>query len=254
MDCSDSADPSKVEVHHQVSGDLSGDGIQDTVVAASCVPLTNSCPDEVRIFNGDSHSQGGDPLMHSDEYPGARVTSLRLHGHRLTITGTRLADNDPLCCPSLNFTDVVGFGGEEWTRLSHHEADPTPAPKTEMPGYGRVKLGMTRDELLATGQVTAVSDAYASTTYRMAQGGDVCYSEAKNAAMVIGFSKGMATSAGIEIGSAASAFHAVYPDATQDGHGYWIVPVRDKVHYSIGVTGGRVTEIAMARADQDCYG
>ncbi|GLW31588.1 hypothetical protein [Actinoplanes regularis] len=107
----------KVEVEKIVTGDLTGDGVDDVVVSRSCTAITSYYPSTVEIFDGAAGSRhpkriasllGGDLDMPS-------VRSVRLSGRTLTITAHGVGKKAPTACPNLKLTYDYKYSGGKVT-------------------------------------------------------------------------------------------------------------------------------------------
>lgn len=248
MDCTQSHDPTRVEVHHVATDDVDGDGVDDTVVAASCTPSTSAWPDSVVLFNGANSDSA--TLINDSAPQQPSVESLAIDGDLITIDGTLRSPNASNCCPDLRFSDRYVVTSEEWRRLAHKV---WPADQEKSVGYGAVTIGMSLDQLLATGEVARSHPAPGCSSYELSYGGEAVYSDSSEKVVAIFFDSEMATSKGIDMGSTKGEVMEAYPGGT-DRYGYWTVEVTTGVHYEIGLSSGGVSELILASDDQDCFG
>ncbi|GAB3791317.1 hypothetical protein GCM10027601_36340 [Nocardioides ungokensis] len=121
-------------------------------------------------------------------------------------------------------------------------------------GYGPVKLGMTRTQLLATGEVVRGPTGSGNcANYLLRAGGTATFSRAQGRVVYIVFEGEMATSKGIRMGSPQQAAFKAYPDAPIDRLGLMYPPVvPPHVFYTIGFFGRRVDTIVLMSDRQDC--
>lgn len=129
-----------------------------------------------------------------------------------------------------------GYGGRRWV------------------GYGAVKLGMTRAQLLATGQTLNVqrSPQLACASYPLPEGGYAGFSENLRRVVFIYFANKMSTSRAIHIGSTTKAARAAYPGYPRDYRGAINPRVAPGVSYTIAFARGRVVELVLLSDLQDC--
>jgi hypothetical protein len=130
------------------------------------------------------------------------------------------------------------------------------------PGYGRVKIGMTVEEALATGEVTEGQggdpDLADCTHLDLAGDGDVIANPGEPARIVaIFFGPGMRTSAGVQEGDTLEQVLAAYPGSVlvPEPNRTVSVPVRDDVSYVFWINPeGVVDEIQLSSDRQTCFG
>lgn len=129
-----------------------------------------------------------------------------------------------------------GYGGRQWV------------------GYGAVKLGMTRAQLLSTGQTLDVrrSPQLACTNYPLIDGGYAGFSENLRRVVFIYFANKMSTSRAIHVGSTAREALAAYPGYVRDYRGAINPRIAPGVSYTIAFAGGRVVELVLLSDLQDC--
>ncbi|MBA2953311.1 protein kinase [Nocardioides sp. CGMCC 1.13656] len=121
-------------------------------------------------------------------------------------------------------------------------------------GYGQVKLGMTRAQLLATGEATDYSGNTNEPClrYSLRAGGYAGYSVALKRVVYIEFTGKMATSRGIRIGSTEDEVFAAYPNASADRMQNVYPRVAPGVFYTIGIWDGLVELLILESERQDC--
>ena len=145
----------------------------------------------------------------------------------------------------------------------------TPSPATPAAlvlgpdGLGPLKLGMTRSEAEATGMVAAFRNEPNSATclWRSqlsgapAGAGTVFYSETLGVATIDAYA-GVTTPEGIGIGSSLAAVAQAYPGWQPNerlGRGHVAVPGNSQAVYRLAYADGKVTELTLQYAHQDCY-
>lgn len=123
-------------------------------------------------------------------------------------------------------------------------------------GYGSIKLGMTRAQLLATGETMPVQKATSGCTkYPMPSGGYAVFSENLGRVAYIEFANEMATSRGIKVGARWKDVRAAYPEASYSPDGLMTAPVvPPHVYYLFGGTDFFVTQVILLSDRQDCAG
>lgn len=143
------------------------------------------------------------------------------------------------------------------------ESIPPPATGTIGPdGYGAIKLGMTLEEVLATGEATVSRPPGTEwcTGIRIlpessSTADDAVVSTALGVAGI--FLRGaMRTPEGIGIGSTVDELVAAYPDAEQPVEGTYAIPIPDhpdKQYYAFVDEHDGVSEMSLEFIDQDCY-
>ncbi|WP_156391578.1 MULTISPECIES: hypothetical protein [unclassified Nocardioides] len=134
-------------------------------------------------------------------------------------------------------------------------------------GYGGVEIGMSLDDLLASGEVTKMDpnpgcadrgdcDAPCES-YGLAGGGRADMASGGNVVGQIVFENDMATSKGIRIGASEKDLLAAYPEAAANETPYpdnteYVVPIRAGVNYFAYVTSGQVSHLFMSRETTIC--
>ncbi len=131
-------------------------------------------------------------------------------------------------------------------------------------GLGALRLGMNRDDLAATGQVTlatpvrnAACDGVVVDRWgRLENEVDGYLSRRLGLAAIFARNADTVTEEGIRIGSSTSALRGAYPAASDEGGG--TVRVTDADHpgrmLTFTVEDGKVTGFGAALTKQDCYG
>lgn len=145
-----------------------------------------------------------------------------------------------------------------------------PAPVLGPDGFGALKLGMDRDEAVASGAVTPVEEPAGGCALSQLVGapGDSTPAAPELGAGIVHLSStlgvatidaypGVVTPEGIEIGSPVSAVDLAYPDWNPSDNlqrGAAPVPGNDDAVYRIAFDdAGTVTEVTLQFVDQDCY-
>lgn len=159
----------------------------------------------------------------------------------------------------------------------------TPPTTLGADGYGALKLGMTKAEAGATGLATGITGTEGScgdtsdgtlagtptpeatpgaNTENPYVRGTLFFSGDTGKLVVISAYGPVATPEGIKVGSTLAELKAAYPtwsgepdDAGKDsdsGRGYVELP-GGKASYRIVVESGKVVELSLDSADQDCY-
>lgn len=123
-------------------------------------------------------------------------------------------------------------------------------------GYGPVKLGMTRAQLLSTGETLDVARTpeLTCTDYPLRSGGYAAFSERLHRVVFINFDRDMATSRGVRMGAPSVAVARAYPGHVADAYGEITVGVAPHVYYLIGMSAGYVSELVLMSDRQDCAG
>ena len=139
-------------------------------------------------------------------------------------------------------------------------ATKTSAPATKLVlgplGYGAIRLGMTKEQVLATGMVTAfeAGPGCATAEVRGAPKGGWVMLSPKLGVTAIDAWDGLETKEGIRIGTSSAEMRRTYPTWSEfEGRGYAKVPGNDKAVYRIAVLNNKVTEVTLQLVNQDCY-
>ncbi|WP_327002963.1 hypothetical protein OHA72_49065 [Dactylosporangium sp. NBC_01737] len=128
-------------------------------------------------------------------------------------------------------------------------------------GYGALRLGMTKEQALATGLVTAFDESGCPQAHvkglREGQGW-VVLSPRLGIAAIQAWPT-LATAEGVRAGMSAVEVRRIYPNMdTADGdlangRHYPKVPGNDKAVYRIATHDGKVSDVTLQLARQDCY-
>lgn len=122
-------------------------------------------------------------------------------------------------------------------------------------GYGEVRLGMSWEEAVAAGEMTADRVPANASCARgtLNDGGSVDISK-KHGVVAIWLGGDMRTAEGIHMGSSKQDVLAAYPDGDHNIHQHWTVPVSDTAEYQVAMPEGVVKEFLLADLKQDCFG
>ncbi|MEV0131574.1 hypothetical protein AB0H83_24305 [Dactylosporangium sp. NPDC050688] len=128
-------------------------------------------------------------------------------------------------------------------------------------GYGAIRLGMTKEQALATGVVTAfeAGPGCATAEVRGAPKDGWVMLSPRLGVTAINAWDALETKEGVRIGMSSAEMRRRYPTWTgvdgdaSDGRGYAKVPGNDKAIYRIVVHNNKVTEVTLQLVNQDCY-
>ncbi|RSM65340.1 hypothetical protein DMH04_49200 [Kibdelosporangium aridum] len=118
-------------------------------------------------------------------------------------------------------------------------------------GFGKMRLGMTEDELLATGQVQATQKPPTTgcTSYATKTAGGTVWVSPDSGVVGFVFRSGVATPERVGIGSTLDAVKTAYPDFSGNSAK---VPGNASAKYQFSFTGGKVSGLNLLAAQQDC--
>ncbi len=114
--------PDTAEISGVRYADLTGDGLDEAIVAAACRTTTASNPISVLVYDGADRRA---PLRRlgavgtSQYLVSAKVTT---RGRTLTVTSRALGDRAPRCCPDLRITQTYEWRDGELRRVAIDEA------------------------------------------------------------------------------------------------------------------------------------
>ncbi|GAA2883820.1 hypothetical protein Acy02nite_07610 [Actinoplanes cyaneus] len=114
----------EVEVQKMATGDLTGDGVADVLVARSCTAITSYWPSTVEIFDG---AAGGEKPKRIGTLLGdlgptdvPAVQSLKVSDRVLTITAYGRSKMAPAACPDLKLTYQYKYSGGQFARTNRN--------------------------------------------------------------------------------------------------------------------------------------
>ena len=128
-------------------------------------------------------------------------------------------------------------------------------------GYGHVKLGMSVDQALATGEVVAVAHAHGGDTYSIKgdpTGAQLCFTPGSTLHAIFA-PHGVGTPEGIGVGSTRDQLAAAYPSiaqtlATSPDLGVYDAPTGDGTDYRFDVErNGHVSTVILLDDQQQCF-
>jgi hypothetical protein len=127
-------------------------------------------------------------------------------------------------------------------------------------GYGALRLGMTKEQALATGLLTPFVDSEGCDGAPIkAGGGQALLSPTLGIAAIQAGAK-VATPEGVQIGTSLSALRRAYPgwksatgDGDEDARGYAAVPGNSKAQYRIETRSSKVSSVTLQLVAQNCY-
>jgi hypothetical protein len=110
--------PQKTEVDSIHYADLTGDGLTEAIVAASCFTTTSQNPINVFIYDGADRRS---PLARlvtigKDQY--LQTAEVRTKDATITVTSRALSDKAPRCCPDLRITQKYAWRDAEFHQVS----------------------------------------------------------------------------------------------------------------------------------------
>lgn len=111
-------DPGKpdVVVGRVAHGDLTGDGLPEAFVAASCFTLTSSNPEDVRVFDGASDARHPRLITRLLNERGLYLRDIHLAvaGDQLRVEAQNLSDHAALCCADQRFSQSFTWSGTDF--------------------------------------------------------------------------------------------------------------------------------------------
>jgi hypothetical protein len=130
-------------------------------------------------------------------------------------------------------------------------------------GIGSLKLGMTRQQATGTGLLRAFGNngggcAPAALRAAPSEEGIVNLSPTLGIATIDAY-EGIKTPEGVRIGMSSADMLRIYPDWTRadgdatNGRGFAKTPGNSKAVYRIATRNGKVTQLTLQYANQDCY-
>jgi hypothetical protein len=143
-------------------------------------------------------------------------------------------------------------------------APPSPTvPVLGPDGFGALKLGMTRDQAVASGAVAPfefdsdnVTCAPSAALSSAPAGEGTVFVSGNLGVAAIEAYPGVQTPEGIAIGTPEATVHQTYPGWDFSDHlmrGWAKVPGNDAAYYRIALEDGAVRELTLQFVNQDCY-
>ncbi|GAA1550271.1 hypothetical protein GCM10009827_083640 [Dactylosporangium maewongense] len=179
----------------------------------------------------------------------------------------RSGDAAPAGAPTLSASPTTSPAASPTTQApsSTPAATKTSATTTTLvlgpQGYGALRLGMTREQALATGVVAPFETGTGCTTTEVRgapKGGWVMFSPTLGLTAIDAWST-LRTKEGVHIGMSGDEMRRIYPNwtivdgANGNGRGYVKVPGNDKASYRITVYNDKVDELTLQLGNQNCY-
>ncbi len=101
------------------SGDLDGDGVEDTIIDVICSGGGTGSTNELHAYKSDGTALGLIPYGSANatrppfSSGGDResITDVRVESGSVTVYYVAHLDSDPMCCPSLQVTDTIEYSG-----------------------------------------------------------------------------------------------------------------------------------------------
>jgi hypothetical protein len=102
-----------IRIDDVLRADVTGDGHPEALVVDECESSTSAWPQEVEVFDGagDAAAPRRVGVLLADDAVHPQSVTLTVSGGRVTITGTGLSDDAPLCCPDLTIRRVYTWSG-----------------------------------------------------------------------------------------------------------------------------------------------
>ncbi|MFC0006632.1 hypothetical protein [Micromonospora siamensis] len=128
-------------------------------------------------------------------------------------------------------------------------------------GLGELKLGMTKEQALATGMIRSFQNEASSTTClakaELKGVGGVVWWSTERGIVVIAPATGVQTVQGLHVGSSRDAVVKVYPEwavsGDENGRLLVAVPGNPDARFRIAMANQKVTSIALQHTHQGCY-
>ncbi|BCJ40543.1 hypothetical protein GCM10010168_81230 [Actinoplanes ianthinogenes] len=114
-------DGQEVQVQKLVMADVTGDGVDDALVARTCTTTTTHWPSTVEVFDGTTGAKPkrlGTLLAEAND-EGPWYVSSSVSGSVVTVKAYGYSAHTPLACPDLRITYKYGFSAGTFTRTSH---------------------------------------------------------------------------------------------------------------------------------------
>ncbi|MFI1988557.1 hypothetical protein [Actinoplanes sp. NPDC020271] len=112
----------EVDIEKMATGDVTGDGLNDVIIARSCTAITSYWPSTVEIFDGAAGGEKpkriGTLLGDLGATDGPAVQTVKVDGRVLTITAYGLSPKAAVGCPDLKLTYQYKYSGGGFTRTS----------------------------------------------------------------------------------------------------------------------------------------
>ncbi|MEV0567272.1 hypothetical protein [Dactylosporangium sp. NPDC050588] len=128
-------------------------------------------------------------------------------------------------------------------------------------GYGALRLGMTREQAVATGLLTAFDDSGCAQAFikgRPAGQGRVFLSPDRGIAAIQAWPT-LSTAEGLRAGMSVTEARGLYPNWTivdgtlTQGRHFAKVPSNDKAVFRIATVDNKVADVTLQLANQNCY-
>ncbi|MEV4134070.1 hypothetical protein AB0J72_18105 [Dactylosporangium sp. NPDC049742] len=128
-------------------------------------------------------------------------------------------------------------------------------------GYGALRLGMTKEQAVATGLLTPFDDSGCPQAFikgRPEGEGRVFLSASRGIAAIQAWST-LSTAEGMRVGMPATEARALYPNWTMvdgnltQGRHFAKVPGNDQAVFRVLTFGDKVEMVTLQLADQNCY-